>query len=421
MSDKTSGTKANDEDKAGDKARAAVLVVHVNVALYAFLYWLTTPVLPYLVDALDVGGNTTFGQLQSLFSLVQLCGSPLVGRLIDVWGPFPALVVSQLSAAAGYLGLALAHSKTTLYLSRLPVVGMHAMHAAQTAVALATSPHDRATSLGRLSLSYGVGFLLGPVAGGVASRSLGYHGVAALAGAVSVLIAAATAVAGRRYAPDPAPAPAADPAPAAAGLSLGEVARVFGLVRVRRVLVLKLVSGFALAVLHSTFGLVAKDQFGVDAAGSGLVFSLVGATSMVTNVVVVGPVTARASTRDTMRGALAVVVLGFSALPFATTVWQLLAVVVPIVAAGTVLSTVATTTLTTVTESADAGTVLGLDMGAGSLARAVAPAAGAYVLAMYGFSAVGVLGIALGVAAFALASAIGLRDGARPAAAKKND
>jgi hypothetical protein len=52
-------------------------LVHVNIMLYAFTFWLTRPVLPYLSTELGAS-PVVFGQFQTFFSSV---GSPATRTL----------------------------------------------------------------------------------------------------------------------------------------------------------------------------------------------------------------------------------------------------------------------------------------------------------------------------------------------------
>eukprot|EP00736_Rhodelphis_marinus_P010402 Rmarinus@m.3208 len=146
----------------------AILVVHVNIAVYSFCYWMNQPVLLFMNKALGADA-ITFGYLTSFFSLVQLIGGPIFGHVCDAHGARLALVVSQVGSALSYLLLGMSRSTTTLFLSRLPTVTMHAMHAAQTIAAVFSSESARAEALGRLSLSYAVGMILGGPFGGIIS------------------------------------------------------------------------------------------------------------------------------------------------------------------------------------------------------------------------------------------------------------
>ncbi len=94
-----------------------------------------------------------FGYLQTSFSLVQLLGSPVIGRLCDSYGPNVALQLSQLGSGLSYLLLGTATSVPLLFASRVPTLLMHTMHCCQAFIATLSPDETRSLSLGRLTIS----------------------------------------------------------------------------------------------------------------------------------------------------------------------------------------------------------------------------------------------------------------------------
>ena len=70
-------------------------------------YQLQRPVEPFLVKSLSEGADAatvaaTYGRLQSFFHLAQTVGSPIVGALLDRWGPRRCSVLVFGCCAASY-------------------------------------------------------------------------------------------------------------------------------------------------------------------------------------------------------------------------------------------------------------------------------------------------------------------------------
>ena len=101
-------------------------VTHFNIFLYATCFFIQVGTMPYLSKKLGAD-PTTFGQLQTVFAVVQLMGGPLYGRLGDTMGERVALVVAFVASGLSYMMMGLADNLTMLFLSRLPSVFMHAM------------------------------------------------------------------------------------------------------------------------------------------------------------------------------------------------------------------------------------------------------------------------------------------------------
>ncbi len=145
-------------------------VTHFNVFLYATCFFIQVGTMPYLSKKLGAD-PTTFGQLQTVFAIVQLMGGPLYGRLGDTMGERLALVVAFLASGLSYLLMGLADSIPMLFLSRLPSVFMHAMQGSQMIATALSEEADRAKVLARLGFSYGIGMVVGPSVGGFVTKS----------------------------------------------------------------------------------------------------------------------------------------------------------------------------------------------------------------------------------------------------------
>src|SRR5207244_7806860 len=115
--------------------------------------------------------------LFSVYSICQFIGAPILGLISDRHGRRPVLALSQAGSAVGYLLLALAtqftwHSASTtlmlVYLSRI-IDGFTGgnISTAQAYISDVTSPQSRAKAMGVLGAAFGIGFVLGPMVGGV--------------------------------------------------------------------------------------------------------------------------------------------------------------------------------------------------------------------------------------------------------------
>lgn len=118
------------------------------------------PVFPYLSKQLGAD-PVVFGYLSSFNQFVMLVGAPIIGKLIDSRGAKLALLISHGVASLHYFLLFSADSIPLLFLSQIPTVFMAAFHSSQAYITFLSSTADRAKSLGRLSLSYGIGFVIG--------------------------------------------------------------------------------------------------------------------------------------------------------------------------------------------------------------------------------------------------------------------
>ncbi len=145
--------------------RLPVLLVVCAIDVLGF--GIMVPLLPYMGDrfgASPVVITAVFG----IYSLCQFVAAPLWGRLSDRCGRRPILISSMLGACASYLILASAQSVGALLLSRALAGAMAGNLAAAMAYGSDISrPEERARTLGAVGAAIGLGFMFGPLLGGL--------------------------------------------------------------------------------------------------------------------------------------------------------------------------------------------------------------------------------------------------------------
>jgi len=147
-----------------------LVVILAAVTLDAVGIGLVFPILPALLRELTGSGEVAavYGVLLSLYALMQFLFAPVLGLLSDRYGRRPVMLLSLAGAAVDYVVLALAPSLWLVLVGRA-VAGITAANLAVATAYLADiSPEDiRARRFGYLHACFGIGFILGPVLGGV--------------------------------------------------------------------------------------------------------------------------------------------------------------------------------------------------------------------------------------------------------------
>jgi DHA1 family tetracycline resistance protein-like MFS transporter len=132
---------------------------------------LIVPVLPPLVGLFttDPAAQTHwYGVIMFAFALASFFGAPLLGALSDRFGRRPVLLIGFSGLAINFVATALASALWMLIAAR--VVGGFTQANAAVAnayVADITAPEQRARRFGLLGAMFGIGFILGPVLGGL--------------------------------------------------------------------------------------------------------------------------------------------------------------------------------------------------------------------------------------------------------------
>jgi DHA1 family tetracycline resistance protein-like MFS transporter len=170
--------------------RLPVLVVMFTVMIDAMGIGLMVPVMPGLIR--EVNGGTLAqaalwgGLLSTIFAAMQFLCAPALGGLSDRFGRRPVLLISLVVAAADYVVMALAGSIWLLLIGRI-VGGITAATQSTASAYMAdiSEPKERAKNFGLIGASFGAGFVLGPLIGGI----LGEYGTRAPFWAAAVLAA----------------------------------------------------------------------------------------------------------------------------------------------------------------------------------------------------------------------------------------
>lgn len=128
-------------------------------------------VIPSLVfHVQDLGGsNLAVVLLFAVFSLCAFISSPFLGALSDRVGRRPVLLISILSTALGWAVFAGAHSLLLLFLGRI-IDGLAAGNFSTAQSYLADLSHnekERTANLGLIGGMFGLGFVIGPIIGGL--------------------------------------------------------------------------------------------------------------------------------------------------------------------------------------------------------------------------------------------------------------
>ena len=155
----------------GGDSKAAMPFIMLTVLIDMAAIGLIVPVLPSIVGSFTTSQTDQawwYGAVSTAFGFANFFSSPVLGALSDKYGRRPVLLLGFCGLALTFFATALATAIWMLIVARL-VGGMMQANAAvcNAYVADITPPELRAKRFGMLGAMFGVGFIIGPIAGGL--------------------------------------------------------------------------------------------------------------------------------------------------------------------------------------------------------------------------------------------------------------
>lgn len=159
------------------KKQAAIGFIFITMLIDIIGWGIIIPVIPKLISQLiqgDISEASKYGGwLTFAYAITQFIFAPLIGNLSDKFGRRPVILISLLGFAFDYVLLALAPTITWLFIGRI-IAGFTgaSITTASAYIADISSPENRAKNFGMIGAAFGLGFIIGPVLGGL----LGQYG-----------------------------------------------------------------------------------------------------------------------------------------------------------------------------------------------------------------------------------------------------
>jgi len=289
----------------------SILIVLLIIAFDSGGVGLMMPVMPALMREFSVVENVALmlGVFIAVFAAMQFIFGPLMGVLSDKFGRKPVLVVSLLIAAIDYLIMALTPWLWLLFAARV----VSGIMAASITVCMAyvgdvSSDETRTRNFGFAQAAFGLGFLFGPVTGGLLGTHwvrlpfLGAMGFALIAAILAIIFLPET----RREGTQKLEPRMFNP--------FAPLKHIFTLKGLWPVLVIF----FATRIVNQAYGAVLvifhENRFGWTPAMAGIAISLFGACQMLALTILPGPLSKRFGVRMVVLFGMAIEIVGLTIL-----------------------------------------------------------------------------------------------------------
>jgi DHA1 family tetracycline resistance protein-like MFS transporter len=382
------------------KARLLTIFIIVFVDLLGFS--LILPLLPYYAETY---GATPIivGLLVASYAAAQLIGAPLLGRLSDRYGRRPVLLLSVAGTLLGFLLLGLAEplgkylsalfafqsanfmTLSILFISRI-IDGLTGgnITVAQAYIADVTDEQNRAKGLGLIGAAFGLGFIIGPAAGGALSQ-WGYSLPAFVAASIAFLnLLAIFSFLPESLTPERRASLRQRPS-----FSFTALWQALNRPKVGPLLHLRFFFGLAFATFQTIFALYAQ-AIGLSPQTTGFVLAYVGLLTVVVQGALIGIIARRFAETWLIITGLWLMTGALLAWAFTTLLPMLLIVILPLALSGGVLNTVLQSALSKSVSREEVGGILGISTSVEAVTRVIAPSMGGFLLQSFGTWAPGI-------------------------------
>ncbi|MEQ9446087.1 MAG: MFS transporter [Rhodospirillaceae bacterium] len=357
------------------------LIVFVDLIGFGIM----VPLLPFYVERVGAGAEVITITL-GLYSLFQFMAAPLWGRLSDRFGRKPILAWTLSGFVISYVVLGFAESLWLVVAARI-FGGLMAgnISTAFAYVSDITTPENRAKGMGLLGAAFGLGFIFGPVIGGLLAGSETSTANFLLPALVAASLTTTALLGVIFILPESLSQDVRDQIRNKPKTSLKtKLHTAFG----RRALILLVAVGFILtmawALLEVTLALWVNRVLSFGPRDIGLTLAYVGVVGVIIQGGLIGPLTKKFGERLLVASAIVFLLSGYVILAAASDIYILIAAMT-FLAIGNGLSNPSLSSLVSKEASeTERGSVLGVYQGAASLARFVGPLYAGVVFAQLG-------------------------------------
>jgi len=308
------------------------------------------------------------GILMTVFAAMQFLFSPIIGALSDRYGRRPILLVSLFVMAVDYIVLAVAHAFWLLLLARI-IGGITAATQSTASAFMAdiSEPHEKAARFGLIGAAFGLGFVLGPMIGGLLAdfgTRAPFYAAAALAFANMVF--------GYFVMPETVTDETRRPLTWARANPLGAFLNVGLNPYLRRLLFLFFIYQVAFTVYPAVWAYFTEAQFGWGPRMIGLSLGAFGISMALTQGVIIRPIIAHLGERGTLIYGIIFNFFAFIVLAIVTNGWVAL-MFVPLTALGAVVTPALQGLMSRATADDSQGELQGVLASSAALATIVSP------------------------------------------------
>ncbi|MGE0872397.1 MAG: MFS transporter [Kofleriaceae bacterium] len=363
--------------------RSPLLPIFLIVLVDVLGFTIVIPLLAFYAQEFGAS-DLVATSIVSVYAACSLISTPIIGRLSDQYGRRRLLLISQSGTCMGFLLLGSATSLWMVFAGRI-LDGLTAgnLSIAQAYISDHTKPENRAKAFGVIGIAFGIGFVFGPVLGGVLLADHGHEMPFHVAAGLSALSIVCTyALLPRELPPRGATADAGPAGRRPGAFDISTYAEYFRRPGLGAIYLQFFLFTFAFSLLTSGFALFAEGKFGWGKKEVGYFFAYVGALGVILQGGLLGRLVKKFGERSLTRAGFASLLIAYPLLSISTHL-GMLAIAATFASFGNgVLRPALTSRITQAVGRHEQGVALGLSGSLSSIAMILSPVTGGTMLEM---------------------------------------
>ena len=158
-----------------DRKKSSLGFIFITILIDCIGFGIIIPVLPNLIKELSgkpLAVASEYGGLMLVaYAIAQFIFAPVVGGLSDKYGRRPILLISLFGLGIDYIFLSFAPTIAWLFIGRI-IAGITgaSFTTAMAYIADISTPEKKAQNFGMVGVAFGLGFIVGPMIGGLFSN-----------------------------------------------------------------------------------------------------------------------------------------------------------------------------------------------------------------------------------------------------------
>lgn len=351
--------------------KRAFTIIFLTVFIDLLGFGLIIPILPNYAKSLGAS-DAGFGAIAAVFSLLNFIFTPFLGAYSDRIGRKPIILVSVFVNMVGYIIFAHAFAMPLFIFSRvLNGIGSSNISAAQAYIADISAPENRTKMMGMIGAAFGLGFIFGPLFGGLIKASYGIEGVGYAAAGICFLNLISV------YFLLPESNKNLNKDAPIKFVPIDDYKKAFTKPLLRELMWFWVIYILAFSAMNTVSALLWKEQYGFDEKHIGYLFGIIGVASVIVQAGLIGRLNKTFGEKKLLIIGSILMIIGLGTVPYIPhdNFWFWAVINICFISLGNgCISPSITALVSEVTPREEQGRMLGLSQSVGSISRILGPA-----------------------------------------------